>query len=172
MSYERIAQTDIALLALASAAPAGGGGTATVVKVGPSDFTTTSLTLVNIAGLTFAALANSAYLFEARMKAGSSDGSGIKFGCNFSAALSTYSSYLFGATNAQAAGQYSNNVYNDLSIAFCATASPFAGIVSIRGQLTTGANPGNFTIMVAKVSAGTATIYAGSPLTVEPLIYP
>lgn len=144
----------------------GSGGTRS--QVSGSNFTTTSSTLVNITGLTFAASANKLYKIEGLIKFSGDNASGLRFGVQYSASLASHCVDYLGASNSQAGAHYCNTVFNDPSVTF-GTTTTTAMVVIIKGFLTTGANAGNFTIQVHKVTSGTATIYIGSEMVVNEL---
>jgi hypothetical protein len=134
-------------------------------RVAGTDFTTASLTLVDITGLTFATAASGVYAFRAMLSANGADANGLKVGVQHSgsgAAVEAVASGSLLATSAQAARI---SALNTLTVAF-ATSATDGGIV-VEGILTVGANAGNLTIQLAKVTSGTATVRINSFLDVK-----
>jgi hypothetical protein len=127
-------------------------------RVETSDFTTTSTTLVDITGLSVPLAANTVYELDSNLSLRSSSAAGIKVGVNFSAAGATIeATCLHGASNAA----YDRiNAFNTASAVFMTSITD--GGDRIKGIITTGANAGNLTIQLLKVTSGTATSYIGS----------
>jgi len=145
--------------------PAGTSAFDSVVKTS-QDRATSNATATDVPDLSIALLANSAYEFEAILRAASSSSAGCKYAVQFSAAgASAYAVYT-GATAATTAAVTATNALNSLeATAFLAAA--IDGLVVIRGLIFTGANAGNLTIQQAKVTSGTATVRANSTLKVR-----
>jgi hypothetical protein len=167
MSYERIAYTDIATLGASTTTSVGGGVvlTGTTMQVGPSDFTTTSGTLVDITGLSFAAVASKLYALDLVLKCNSDNVSGVAVGINFSAALATLTWAGVASAGSTTTSTVGTTTLNAHGGSFAAVAN-VPGVLGAKGFITTGVNPGNITIKILKQSSGTATVYAGSYLTV------
>jgi hypothetical protein len=139
-----------------------------ISQVAGSDATTTGQSLVNITGLTFAALANSKYEIEAVLLVSTSAVlTGCKYGINFSVAgAAAYVTYEGAVTSTTGAVTSTNALATACATAFLTT-SAMTGLVVIRGIVTTGANPGNITIQHLKVTSGTSTVKVGSMLKVR-----
>lgn len=148
-------------------AASGVGGSGTTSQVSGSNFTTTSATLVDVTGLTFAASANTKYEVNVLLACQSSDANGLKVAIAFSAAGATGAFNSLGAVSGGAST--SGNVFGTADpIAYLNFANTTA-TVEIRAIVVVGANTGNITTQVLKVSAGTATVYIGSRMTVTQL---
>ncbi len=140
----------------------------TLAQVATSDFTTTSATLVDITGLTFAAATNSLYEIEASLKAQSSDTNGMKFTVAYSAAAATGAILYLGPAASTTFTGVTSALGTAEATALVTTATTDA-IIFIKAVITTGANAGNITVQVQKVTAGTATIYVGSIMKIRKL---
>lgn len=138
------------------------------VQVATSDFTTTSASLVDITGLTYAGAINSLYEIECALKVQSSDTNGMRFSVAFSAAGATGSITYYGAsTSTTFLGQA--NVLSTAQATAYATTATTDDIMFIKAVVSIGASTGNITIQVLKVSAGTATVYVGSVMKIKKL---
>jgi hypothetical protein len=148
-----------------SAAPAAGGGVTS--KVSGSDFSTSSTTLVNITGLTFAASANTKYEVDVLLTVQSTTTAGVKVGLAYSAAGAAGPYLAIGGTTSGVPAWSSfalgaaSSVYTDFATAY--------NTVWIKALLIIGANTGNITVQILKVTSGTATVYIGSRMTVTQL---
>ncbi len=128
---------------------------------------TTNLTATDIPDLSVALLANHTYEFEAVLTVQSSSSAGVKFACNYSTSGATIQAIYTGMTSATAVGVIATTALATLEgTAFVAVATTRAVIV-IKGFCVTGANTGNLTIQQAKVTSGTASVFAGSQLKVK-----
>lgn len=151
---------------------AGGGGglTVTVAQVSGSDFTSSSNSLVDITGLTFAAAAHSLYEIDILLSLSQNDVHGVKYAVAFSAS---------GAT-----GEFSNlgnfdqdSGNNGIDFMSLGNANTFAQAVTqnvdqvafIKGFVKTGANAGNITSQILVDTSGTVTVYQGSRMSVTTL---
>lgn len=137
-----------------------------ISAVSGSDATTTSLTAVNITGLTYACAASTLYEFEGVLVAGSSSAAGCKYAVQYSAAGATTGAVFSGAVTTTTGAVTSVNALNSLDATAFFTGSQ-KSFVWVRGWLQTGANTGNLTLQQAKVTSGTATVYIGSMLKVR-----
>lgn len=127
----------------------------------------TSGSLVDISGLTYAAAANSSYIFEARLNVSVNSGTaGAQFGCQYSNATK-------GNLGCNCRGSQAVTAINSGRITAWFTAGPVvngaavAGWTEIFGYFTTGAAAANFTIQALKVTNQTLTVYAGSFLKIS-----
>lgn len=137
-----------------------------IVAVSGSDFSTSSTTLTNITGLSFACNANTLYEFEAHLFLNSSSTAGLRVGVQYSAAGAAVKAWVTGSTSATAAAVNALTALNtSTSTAYVAVAAD--GCITIRGFFKTGANAGNMTIQLLKVTSGTAKAYIGSMLKVR-----
>jgi hypothetical protein len=140
----------------------------TLAQVSGSDFTTSSATLVDITGLTFAAAANTLYEVDAMLRVQNSTGNGLHFTVDYSAAGATgFFNTLGGVANGVFAGG-ANSLGTATTSNFASSASTDFS-VWIKGIVVTGANTGNITIKIEQSISGTATVYIGSRLTVYKL---
>ncbi len=150
-----------------SSAPTGVG---TTVKVSGSDFTTSSTTLVDITGLTFAAAINTTYEVNALLKLQSTTSNGLKVSVAYSAAGASGQFVLLrSASQSASGGGIDAEVIGTANGSASATSANVDYTFPIQCILTTGANTGNITIQVLKISTGTATVYKGSRMTVTAL---
>lgn len=131
--------------------------------VSGGNFTTTSLTLVNITGLSVALDANSVYEINIKLTYESSSNAGLNTGVNFSAAGATIEAGEVGSRDGEVGKVARITAFNTsgASTAFIRlSATPQTH--EIKGIVRTGANAGNLTAQVAKVLSGTATVYIDS----------
>jgi hypothetical protein len=127
---------------------------------------TTATTATNVPDLSVALLASSTYEFEIVLRAASSTTAGNKYAINFSAASSTAQAIYTGMTTATAVGVIATTALATLEgTVFLAVVAD--GVIFVKGFIVTGVNPGNFTAQQAKVTSGTATVYAGSSLKIR-----
>lgn len=149
-----------------SAAPPGTGGTTS--KVSGSDFATTSTTLVDITGLTYAAATNTKYEIDAMLIVQSTTTAGLQVAINYSAAGASTSYWLSGGTSSPTTNTNDINAFDSVSSGF-ATESSVTKVLLIRGLVVTTTNAGNIKLRIKKVTSGTATVYIGSRMTITPL---
>jgi len=131
--------------------------------VSGGNFTTTSLTLVDITGLSVALAANSIYEFDIKLTYESSSNQGLNTGVNFSAAGATIEAGEVGARDAEVGKVVRLNAFNTphATAAWLRT-STTPQTHEIKGIVRTGANAGNLTAQILKVGSGTATVYIDS----------
>jgi len=142
--------------------PSAGSGYEENITFVAAATTTGSLNLINIQGLSYAASANSKYIFEVYLSNAVDVGTaGIKVGMNYSAAGATIESSVFGKSSAAAMRSDRINAFNTASAGAYSIAAADAGL-TIKGTITTGANAGNITAQVVKVTSNNVTIYADS----------
>lgn len=140
-----------------------------IVQVSGSDFTTADVGAapLDITGLTYAASANTKYEFEVILVGQSSTSAGVRFAMAFSAAGATGTWVAMGATTTSGA--------NSLGQTFGVAASGFWLSAAtdesffMRGIISIGANAGNITAQLNKVTSGTATVYIGSEMKIKAL---
>lgn len=128
---------------------------------------TTNLTATDIPDLSVALLANHTYVFEADLTAQSSSSAGCKYAVNFSAAGAAAQAIYTGMTSATAVGNIATTALATLEGTAFLAVSATTGVIRIVGFIKTGANSGNLTIQQAKVTSGTASVFAGSQLRVK-----
>jgi hypothetical protein len=131
-------------------------------RVTGSDFTTTSLTVVNITGLTLPLAASSTYEFQANVAVKSSTVAGIKVGLACSQAISAieaqdeYGNYFTGV---------SSTLDRLTGLPFLSSAqlpgANYTGIQRFSGIIETSAAC-NLTVQLLKLTAGTATCFINS----------
>lgn len=138
------------------------------VKVSSTNFSTSSTSLVDITGISFAASSNSLYELEIVFRVQSSDSSGIKMGIQYSTAGATGAIVYEGTNNVGTVVTGGNTTLNTLSSTFLIAATT-DGIIFAKAIMVTGANAGNITMQVAKVTSGTATVYIGSVMKIKKL---
>lgn len=136
-------------------------------KVITSDFTTTGQALVDVTGLTFATAANKQYRFRAVLSTSSSSASGIEVGVQHSGAGASIEAVATGTAGAGAVQAVRVSALNTATAAFNTNGAD--GGITIEGILTVGANAGNLTIQVLKVTSGTATVRVGSHVEIRAL---
>ena len=152
----------------------GAAGAATwdaMAQVTGSDATTTGQSLVDVTGLTAPLLANSKYEIEAVLLGSvTAVTTGTKYGVQFSAAGATAYVVYAGAVTSTTGAVTSTNALNSADATAFLTTSAMTGIVTIKGLVTTGANPGNITIQHLKVTSGTSSVKVGSQLKVRRIV--
>jgi hypothetical protein len=138
-------------------------------QVSVANFTTTSLSAVNITGLSAPVVASSKYEVEAVLAFQSDNGNGLQFGWAFSAAGATGEALgIFMTTSAAAVinGAALGTIF-PLNIAGTSGATTMTCF--IKAVLVTGVNAGYLNIQVLKITNGTATVYIGSILKIKKL---
>lgn len=140
-----------------------GGGTTS--KVTGSDFTTSSLTLVDITGLTFSAAASKLYEVDVLLRMQVTTTAGGQFGMQYSAAGATGHFMYNGGQSATAQISQCQILGSVNAGAFGLVANTDI-VIRIKGFVVTGANTGNITVQGLKVTSGTLTVYKGSRMTV------
>lgn len=141
-----------------------GIGIPVYAQVTGSNATTTGQALVDVTGLSVALTTNAVYEFEAIMSVSTTAvTTGTAYGCNFSAAGAAVEAQISGAATSTATKTLRINAFNTATALYLATSAQTGGII-IKGRVTTGVNPGNFTISHLKLTSGTSTIFIGSLL--------
>lgn len=130
------------------------------------DFTTTSTTAVTVTGLSFSVNANTIWMVDAWIKNGASSITGNKFaivtpaGCTISASIlgtaALAGTYI--EEQMSVSGTLTTTAYNTLG----ATTAAIGAFCHIHGLIVVGSTAGTVAIQVAKVTSGTATVYANS----------
>lgn len=136
-------------------------------QVSGANFTTSSGTLTNITGLTYAATANALYEIESVLKYQANIGNGLFFAVNFSAAAATGSAIFLGPNVAATAVQSAKPLATDSSAYGSVAATDL--VLTVKAVVTTGVNTGNITIQVRRNVGDTATVYVGSVLKIKRL---
>jgi hypothetical protein len=131
-----------------------------VAVITAANFTTTNLTATDITGLTFNTAINSVYEIDCLLLVQSSTTAGLKVTAHHTGAGATLSAV--GGNTLPGTGIYGLSL-DTLSGAIITTAAT-DGTIWMRGHISTGANAGTFSIQVAKVTSGTATVKKGSVL--------
>jgi hypothetical protein len=134
-----------------------------------ADATTTSTTAADITGnnLSFSIGANEVWSFEAHLKVGSSSSAGTKHAIAFPAGATvvcdfygtTTNNGVFAQERASVSGTLTTTAWNTTSF-FTTTA--VGAFVQARGLVIAGTTPGVVKLQHAKVTSGTATVYANS----------
>lgn len=140
----------------------------TLVEVSGSDFNTGNTSLTNITGLTFAAVANTKYEIEGMLLGQCSDTNGCDFCVTFSAAGATGSYMAFSPSASTTSGGGVASVGTAINAAVWTTATTDMHTF-IRSIVNVGVNPGNITIQVKKLTAGTVTVRIGSIMKIRQL---
>lgn len=138
------------------------GSTApTTTFVVSSGQTLTSLTLVDITGLTVT-LATGTYLFSATIHGQSSSVAGVQMGINYSGTFTSadYQASGIGSTATGLAASVRGTANNTATGTFLTVAS-VEGWTSIMGKIVTGGS-GTFSIRALKLTSGSFTIRASS----------
>lgn len=134
----------------------------TTVKVSGSNFTTSSLSLVGITGLSFSAVASTRYEIEVMLYCNSSSTAGGQFGANSSGGSPTV--ILIQNANGNATTQISAGIKaNNTAMTACLTTAA-DGVVCIKGVISSGTGSPTISIRGLKVTSGTLTVYIGSYL--------
>lgn len=144
---------------------AGGGGTSSYVT--GSDFSTSSTSLVDVTGLTFAAAANTLYEIDVLLRISADNSNGMRVGVGYTTAGSDATILVWGGVGANISNAAAElETANGLQSQVLATDATVKKAVYMKGWLKTGVNTGNFTVKCLKVTSGNATVYIGSRLTV------
>jgi hypothetical protein len=139
--------------------------------VSGSNFTSGSLTLVDVTGLSNALDANSVYEFVAKLTVESSSNAGLNTGMNYSVSGATIEAGEVGARDAEVGKVVRLNAFNTPhATAAWLRISATPQTHEIKGIVRTGANAGNLTVQVLKVSSGTVKVYIDSYLKTTKLL--
>jgi len=139
--------------------------TPTYSRVTGTNVTSTSTSLTDIAGLTFAAAANSVYEFEAVLSVGTNAVvTGTGYGVAYTGTASSIEGQITGSSTSTATKTLRINALNTSYQAFLTTSSQTGGVI-LKGIIAT-TTAGNLTIRHLKVTSGTSTIYINSFLKV------
>lgn len=131
-------------------------------RVTGSNFTTTGQVLVDITGLSVALTTNATYEIEVNIGSTvTAVTTGNQFGINYSVAGGTIEAQITGSLTSTAAKTERITALNTATSAFLTTSAQTGG-VRITGIVTTGANAGNLTAKILKVTSGTATAFINS----------
>jgi len=140
----------------------------TTSQVTGSDFTTTSTSLVNITGLTFAASANALYEVDALLRIQNSGTNAIQFAIAYSAAGAT-GTFFFAGNQTATTSVSQMSALGVANGSFYATVATTNFVALIHGIVVTGANAGNITAQTIHATSGTTTVYIGSRMSVRQL---
>lgn len=140
------------------ATPAGSGDT--YAYVSGSNATTTSLTAVDITGMSITLDASSSYILESHISGGTSSAAGVKHGIAFSGAAGATPEggieYWGEATSAWVRVSSLPGLSGAITSTLPELRSDFYLF------LRTGVNSGNLTMQHLKITSGTSTVYIGS----------
>lgn len=133
------------------------------------DLTTTSTSAADATGLSFPIGANEVWSFECYMKVGSSSTAGTKYAVNVPSGATlavqvegqTTGNGVFAQEQLTAAATLTSTAFNTTG-AF--TTAAVGAFVAVRGVVANGSTPGTVQVQHAKVTSGTATIYANAYL--------
>lgn len=139
-----------------------------VYNVASSDFTTSSTTLVDVTGLSHAAAADSLYEVEVVLCGQSSSVAGVAPVIAFSAAGATGTWNATG-TQTTAAATIVGNALGTVSSTVFWTTSTTNGTLKLAAMVKTGANTGNITAQIKKLTSGSLTVYIGSAMKIKKL---
>ena len=123
-------------------------------------FSTGSPSLINIPGATFPALAGGFYEVDIVLVVDSSTSAGVQVAVGFSAAGANGIFVVIGDSGSGAATA-SGPAINVASAVLVNYAGTFYSTIWIKGTVVVGANAGNITAQILKVTAGTASVYRG-----------
>lgn len=150
---------------------AGGGvGSWDTVAMLTSQFDTTSTTAVDITGLTAALLANTMYEFDVLLEVMSTSSAGVRTGLQFSTAGAVAEAYWAGMQTVAAPNQATSNVLGTTPNQIWAGNASTPAVVKAWGVVRVGANAGNFTVQLMKVTSGTGSAMVGSQLKVRKIV--
>ncbi len=133
-----------------------------------STVNTTSQSLANIAGLSFAIGANEIWVYRFKIFTGSTSAAGIKIGFTYPNGATAVAGTIFGTTSAlnafnsepiPASGVASTNAYN--------TVNSQTGWINVEGGIRNGATPGTFQVQGLKVTSGTGSVLVDSHFTAQ-----
>lgn len=139
-----------------------------IPQVSGSDFSTGNATLTDITGLTFAAAANTKYDVEGMLLGQSSDTAGVQFAVAFSGVGAVGSYMAFSPSTSSTSSGGVNQLGTAVGVTVWTSATTDLHTF-IRSVVSTGANTGNITIQIKKITSGTATVFAGSIMKVRKL---
>jgi hypothetical protein len=131
-----------------------------------NDITTTSTTLVDVPGFALRCVAGNVYTFDFNLVIGSSDANGLKVAIVVPAGTQ-FRAFCIG--NASSSTSLEVDVITQSGVVGIAF-NTFAGTgnyLNIKGGAMTGPNTGYLKLQAEKVVAGTATLGAGSYLTID-----
>jgi hypothetical protein len=130
-----------------------------------SDITTTNLTATDVTGQAFTVAANETWVWTAWWKVGSSTAAGCKYAVNFPAAATVVCQVWGNLASTTAFTSDTITAAATLGVAFNTgglTTAAQGAFMMFRGSIINGANAGTVQMQQAKVTAGTASVYAGS----------
>lgn len=135
-----------------------------VFQVSGLDYTTTDTTATppTITGLSAPLVANNKYEYEVRLVGQSSSSAGVRYRMNFSAAGASGTWYSVCSSTTTGVASFTN-LYGSVQSPAWTTASTDESLY-ISGIIVVGANSGNLTVDLNKVTSGTATVFIGSIL--------
>lgn len=140
-------------------------------KVGVANFVTTSLSLVNITGLTYAAATNSLYEVECVLRVQSADASGFKGGAVAFSGSGATGHFMFFSGQGTDSGATTNVA--SLGTASSTTIGSVANttfLIFIKGIVVTTTGSGNITTQIIKAGGtGNLTVYFGSIMKIKKL---
>lgn len=133
-----------------------------------STVNTTSQSLGNITGLSFAVGANESWIFRFKIFTGSTTAAGIRIGFTFPNGATIVAGTIFGATTAlnafnseaiPASGVPSTNAYN--------TVNSQIGWINVEGGIINSSTPGTFQVQGLKVTSGMGSVLVNSHFTAQ-----
>jgi hypothetical protein len=150
---------------------AGGGvGSWDTVAMLTTQFDTTSQSAVDITGLTAALLANTMYEFDVLLELQSTSSAGVRTGLQFSTAGAVHEAYWSGMQTVSAPNQATTNVFGTTVNQVWAGNASTPAVARAYGVVRVGANAGNLTVQMFKVTSGTGSALTGSQLKVRKLV--
>jgi hypothetical protein len=142
-------------------------------QVSGTNFTTTSLTLVDVTGLTFAVDTGANHLYEVdvvlKVQSTSTAGLQAAIACSSSGATGEYTGLANVAQSTSSVGYNARAIGTAIGVNLSSTANTDSIIWFKAMVSTTSGNAGNITVQVQKITSGTATVYIGSRMTVTTL---
>jgi hypothetical protein len=130
-----------------------------------SDFATTSLTLVDVTGMSLSLSANSTYFVIAEMTMNTTNNAGVKLALNYSAAGASVEAGVSGLATSAGFGNCRLSAFATAGSVNVAQTNGDSS-ATIVGVVKTGANAGTLNVQAQKTTSGTLTVYINSTLMV------
>lgn len=156
-------------ITIANTGTGGNGYWDSIISVSGSDFTTSSTTLVDVTGLTFAAASGVRYEVECTLYGGGgASAAGVRTAIAFSGSNAASNTYFWTGPTSGTAATLACNALGTLTATSHWTAANINTVMKLYAVIDT-TSTGNITVQAAKTTSGTATIYIGSNLKIRRL---
>jgi hypothetical protein len=135
----------------------------------PADYTTASLSLVDIPGLLHTGVANGRYHIKAFIVGENSSIAGMAMSIASSIAVTKSKIFYQGVLTGNTIWSLTGDIAGNATSGYWTFGGGFDGLIEATGHITLSASGGNITAQVKKFTSGTVTIYQGSSMSVRRL---